>query len=541
MRPPVLPVRRMCLATALALVLPGLGLAAGPPKNMASRTSRMPDPSLDTLAWVGTGAVTAADLVRRIEWMPWSEKKRAAGMDSAKVRALQSLAGEELLAQEAEREGIGDSGSVGRMRASLRKALVRDALFRDVVAGTPAASAAEVDRIVRHRALRATPEARRALRRAVADSLRGLGVLRRASAFMAGVLGGQRAVVDSATFMLLADSLRSLMARSPPPAVHAGSHPLLPEYVEALLAAPGPDLERPLVLLPGDPLRLGEALEAMRFYAFSLRSLEPRPFAAELSARLRTVVEGELMAREGLRRGLDRRPDVRRDLEMWTTAWRAQLLLQRVSSGPEAGDDVAFRRLALADPEAAVRACEVDVAEILSGSESQAVRLRSLLDAGASFDSLARLYTVREEWREQGGHSGYFKVAHRPDLGYAALLTPAGPLCGPLRLPEGYTVFRVLGKRLDPDSLAARGLLEAARAEATAELRGERAARYVAALAEQARVKFDYAALRGVDVLQADMLTKRFLGFGGGMLAFPSLPRLWDWVRIWYGAHPKLP
>jgi hypothetical protein len=497
--------------------------------------------SLDTLAWVGARAVTAADLVRRIEWMPWPAKQAGAGMDSAKVRALQSLAGEQLLAAEAERQGLGDSGSVARMREALLKGLVRDALYRDVVATVPVVPAAEVDRIVRPRASHATAAALHALRRAVADSLRSAGRSARAADFMARVLSAQRATVDSAVFMMLADSLRYLMVAYPDPLDRGPRRALLPDYMEALLVRLGPSLARPLVRLPGRPLLLGEALEEFRFYAFTVQSLDAEPFAAELSARLRAVVEGEWMAREGLRRHLDQRPEVRRDLDLWMAAWRAQLLSARIASGPGASEDAAFRRLALYQPERARQLCEVDVAEILSVSHEQAARLRSRLDAGGRLDSLARRYTTRAEWRSQGGRSGFFPVLQHAHLGYAALLTPADSLCGPLRLPEGHSVFRVMGKRIHPDSLAGRRLLDAARDQATAELRADRVARYVASLAHRDRVEFDYAALRRIDVLPENMLTKRRLGFGGGMMAAPSLPQLWDWVRILHAGQEAMP
>ena len=529
----------LVLALAVSAPVSASGVAASPQAHAAARTPESATLALDTLAWVGTGAVTALDLVRRIEWMPWPDKTGAAQMDSAKVRALQSLVGEQLLAQQAGREGLGDSGRVARMRASLRKALVRDALYHDVVAATPAPSAAKVDSIVRRHPLPATPDARRALRRTVADSLRKLSERDRAADFMSRVLGGQRAVLDSATFMLLADSLRALMTAYPP--AGRNDHPVLPEYVDALLARLGPSLERPLVRLPGGPLRLGEALEELRFYAFSLHSLEPDRFAAELSARFRMIVEGELMAREGLRRHLDQRPDVQRDLEMWTAAWRANLLLGRIAAGPEASEDEAFRQLALTEPERARAICEVSVAEILCGSDAQGAQLRALLNAGASFDSLARLTTERTEWRARGGRSGFFPIARHPGLGYAALLTPADSLCGPLRLPEGHTIFRVLGKRLHPDSLAGRALIERAREQATVRLRADRVARYVASLARGNRVEFNYAALPGIEVLPANMVTKRFIGFGGGMLAAPSLTPLWDWVPIWRAAGAAVP
>jgi hypothetical protein len=288
-------------------------------------------------------------------------------------------------------------------------------------------------------------------------------------------------------------------------------------------------------------MRLGDALEAMRFYSLSLHSLDSRHFAVELSMRFKDVVAGELMAREGLRRRLEERPEVQGDLEMWTTAWRAQMLLARAAAGPVASDDDAFRRLALFEPARARQVCEVDVAEVLCDSEARAERVRSLLDAGASLDSLARVFTTRAEWGARGGRSGYFPIERHPSLGYAALLSPIDSLCGPVPLPEGRSVFRVMGKRLAPDSLAARELLERARAQATEDRSAERVAHYVAELAKRNRVEFNYAALSGIDVLPTNMVTKRFLGFGGVMLAAPSLPRLWDWVEVWRSAHAAVP
>jgi len=311
--------------------------------------------------------------------------------------------------------------------------------------------------------------------------------------------------------------------------------------VDVLLTRLARALGRTLARLPGGPLTLGDAIEDLRFYSFSFRSLEPARFAAELSARLKDVVAGELMAREGLRRHLDTRPEVESDLEMWTAFWQAHMLLMRAAAGPPASDDEAIRQLALTEPDRARRLYEVDVAEILAGSKPEAGRVFSLLTAGADFDSLARQSSIRTEWASRAGRSGFFPVERHPQLGYAALLAPLDTLLGPLRLPEGYSVFRVLAKRLAPDSVGARALLERARQDATGERRAERAAGYVATLAERSRVQFNYPALPGVEILPANMLTRRTLGFGGGMLAAPSLPPLWQWVPIWERAHAPVP
>src|SRR5438552_14825113 len=100
---------------------------------------------------------------------------------------------------------------------------------------------------------------------------------------------------------------------------------------------------------------------------------------------MRRIVEGELMAHEGARRGLDRQPDVQRELRRWADAWRAAAASRRLAAAVPADDDDAFRMLALREPERARQACEVDVSEILSSSRARADELRGQLALGARF------------------------------------------------------------------------------------------------------------------------------------------------------------
>jgi hypothetical protein len=529
------------LAAAVLSIAGWVAWSAAAPASPqpAARSAVRHDPTRDTLAWVGGHAITADDLSRRIELMPWPPKQGRASLDTARVRALRSLAGERLLAIAAEREGFGDTGIVARASESLRKALARDALYHDVTRDAAVPLPSEVERIVRARAPGAGVAARRALRRAVSDSLAGLAAGQRAREFMIGVLGGQRAEVDSATLVLLADTLYDLVATRPRESGGAANG--VGEYADLLLSRLYPALDRPLARLQGGPFTLGDAIESLRFYSFTLRSRTRAGFAAELSSRLREIVEGELMSREALRRGLDRRPEVRRDLDTWTTAWRAQWMIARAAAGPDATPDEAFRELALDQPEVARAGAEVDVREILSETRERALRVCARLEAGASFDSLARALTRRVEWADRGGRSGWFAAARHPHLGTAALIAPTDSLSGPVWTPEGWSVFAVAGKRIAADSTAAAAALAEAGRLATARARAARVSDLIAELAAREGVRFDLGALRRVEIAPANMVTKRLLGFGGGMLAAPSLPPLWDWLRGRRTAPAPLP
>jgi hypothetical protein len=495
----------------------------------------------DTLAWVGDRVITALDLVQRIEWMPYPEKNASADMASVKLHALRSLAAEALLARESERRSASGGADLSRTRAALGRALARDALYRQLGRESPPPSRAEITALARRMHPGATAAQLPACQRMAADSLRTLAGQRRAAEFLVAHLAGKQASVDSAAFMMLADTLRTYMTTAHVDSAEGGGLIVPAEATDVLLERLAPMLDRPFAQLPDGPLTLGDALEDMRFYLYVTHSLHPRRFAAELSGQLRLLVEGEIMGREALRRHMDERPEVRHDLRTWTDAWRAVSVLGTVVAGGPAGDEEAIRTFAQTNPDRARSAGEVDLEEVLCGTSEEAVAVRAALDGGAPFDSLARRHSRRAEWVERGGRSGFFPVSRHPELGFTALLSPPGSLLGPLRLPEGVSVFRVLGKRIAPDSLQVRDEFEKARAAATQEQRTDRVARYVGSLASSSRVRFSDASLAQVNILSANMLVRRMLGFGGGMTAAPSLRPMWQWTRYWNGAHAPLP
>src|SRR5437870_7370568 len=142
-----LPILPHGIAPACALLL-ALGAASACLVAPRSARTAPADLSRDTLAWVGSRAVTAEDLVRRVELMPWQNPESPGGVDTANVRALEALVAEKLLAQEAERQGVGNGGRIAGMRRALVRALSRDALYRHEVAGDSTRADAVLARVL---------------------------------------------------------------------------------------------------------------------------------------------------------------------------------------------------------------------------------------------------------------------------------------------------------------------------------------------------------------------------------------------------------
>jgi len=55
------------------------------------------------------------------------------------------------------------------------------------------------------------------------------------------------------------------------------------------------------------------------------------------------------------------------------------------------------------------------------------------------------------------------------------------------------------------------------------------------------RAAFFYARVAHVEIPPINMVTRRFIGFGGSMLAVPTLYPLWEWTGEQGGATEILP
>ena len=103
------------------------------------------------------------------------------------------------------------------------------------------------------------------------------------------------------------------------------------------------------------------------------------------------------------------------------------------------------RQLYLAQPDLFMDSDQIWIEEILVDDVDEARVLRQRLESGEQFDDLAHLS------KRAGTEDGHLHLhAHRRakygDLVDAALAAELGQLVGPVKVPQGYSVFRVLEK-----------------------------------------------------------------------------------------------
>ena len=173
--------------------------------------------------------------------------------------------------------------------------------------------------------------------------------------------------------------------------------------------------------------------------------------ADDLQSWFRAKARDRLVVEEAQRRGMDREPVVRDQVE----ALREEMMidsLRRVVVGRIEVADAEKRAYYEEYPELYGPRPTVRVAEVLVADLTLAQRLRGQAEAGAPIDSLARVHSIREVTKKRGG-SMWLVTRDNPLLGALAPLaldSEVGALLGPLEVPGGYSVLRIAEKSQTP-------------------------------------------------------------------------------------------
>jgi parvulin-like peptidyl-prolyl isomerase len=353
------------------------------------------------------------------------------------------------------------------------------------------------------------------------------------------MLGRQHAQADARVFGIFASSLHDLWSEDTAHFRNRGFFTLTGDIVDILLDRLQYYLDTVLVRVEGGDLSLGTVLEMFRYADFQTRTLNPDTFNVDLNEAIKDLVGKELLAREARARGLQYSPRVQADMALWSDYWAARDMLYRVRDSVAVSDDDIMRHL-LHNKDRFGRYYEVNVREVLADSLRDLVTALEELREGRTLADVAKRRTRRAEWAERGGESGYFVLLRHPELGFAAMKADTGKLVGPIHIPEGYSLFTVLGKRPTNEArVGFQALWENTQSRLLGERRKSTIDQFIAGLAREESVTVDFKKLKRVSFTRIPMFTRRFIGFGGRMTAVPLLMRQWDWYNE-YAAPPTI-
>jgi len=356
-----------------------------------------------------------------------------------------------------------------------------------------------------------------------------------ASKTFASVTAPQRAEAQFELFYMLADTIRTHMLADSNEYRSKNVYYLpvaLLDVIERQFASKRSDV---FVTFPtGEPMTFGQVIMGLRNNYIVFPNLQKEYVEWVLNNNIKTVIQNELLTREGLRKNLQQSANVRHDLSTWMDNRRGLLLLHRIADSVSV-DSLEIEEEYLKDPGSYGATVMVQLREILIDSVDLAKQLRERINRGEDFSKLARQYSKRKEWAVRGGESEFINVKKLGDLGMFVSSAVIGDVEGPWRIKDGFTIFTVIERKILDDSLRA-NFTETRQRLQQKILREKRQItinRYIGTLAKKYGVTVDENALRRVPTTQHSMMTWRHLGFGGRIVAVPQVQRQSEWIYEW--------
>ena len=169
------------------------------------------------------------------------------------------------------------------------------------------------------------------------------------------------------------------------------------------------------------------------------------------------IVPDMMIQEAAMRQGIDREEEMAQWLEeqgkqMLARDLRAYVLKERVTI---AEDDL--RQYYEANAERFLHPEQTEVQEILVGTEIEALWLKGMIEDGAAFGDLARRHSIRSlEVRDDEGrfHMHRYEAPQFGGFVEAAVEAEIGELTGPVKVQEGYSIFKVLSRERKRETFA---------------------------------------------------------------------------------------
>lgn len=212
------------------------------------------------------------------------------------------------------------------------------------------------------------------------------------------------------------------------------------------LTLPGSEGDLPLVSFTGGEITLDEfLLDAKEAH------VNPADFADP--ARIKTVLDrifipAHLFMAEAIGFGIDQDPRLDKFLNQRKTSMLLSLLRRRQVDQYIAVTDDEARAFYDANPEKFIPPATTTAAEVLVASDSLAQRVKRLLQEGEDPQALYDRYSLREEAAHHNGRLeiNAYNQSFLPGVSEIAQSLEIGQVGGPVKIKEGYSVFKVLAR-----------------------------------------------------------------------------------------------
>ncbi|RJP70242.1 MAG: hypothetical protein C4539_06535 [Ignavibacteriales bacterium] len=305
----------------------------------------------------------------------------------------------------------------------------------------------------------------------------------------------------------------------------------------------GPDsLKVVFIKFEQDPVDLKDFLEDLAFESFFTTSTDSNAVRSKLNSRVRYFIERELVVREADKRGMQNLPEVKYYVDMWKNYYMSQLYKRSYIDSAKVSDDEVFNYYKSRNREITIP-MQVNIVEVLTDSLEVIEKVLDLLKEGQDLGAVAKQYTKRVWTKEKNGEFGFFPVTMYGEIGKIASTMEIGEVYGPLKVPEGYSIFKLIDKK--EETIQEPKPFEDVKDDVKNKLMANKLEDKVNAqtvkLAKEFGLKVDDGVFNALKVTNLAMIAYRYMGFGGRILGVPLTTPYGEWYELWQKSKKDLP
>lgn len=296
-----------------------------------------------------------------------------------------------------------------------------------------------------------------------------------------------------------------------------------------------------LIELDDQPVTLKEFIQYFAFESFAVDTIDNNMIMGKLNLHVKRFIEHKLLSREGYNRGLQYSPEFQHQIKMWKSYYLSDALRNEMLENIEVTDDEVLNYYQRKNKGLAIT--EVKIIEVLTNNLDTMYTVLEKLKEGIDIRELALKYTTREEAKSNNGELGFFPVYEYGEIGRITGGMEIGDLYGPLKVPEGYSLFKLIDKRKEESEFIA--AFDKVKDKIKIELKYHKFSKVLIdktiELANKYSVEINQDLLEKLEVTNTTTVFYRYFGFGGRLLAVPMTIPNYNWVKPWLEQETLIP
>lgn len=299
-------------------------------------------------------------------------------------------------------------------------------------------------------------------------------------------------------------------------------------------------LSAQFVKLDNEPITFKEFIRTLAFDGFNSKEYKINFIRAALDFQTKRFVENELFYREGLKRGYNKLPEVKNEVERWLDNYLFQMLQNQIVDSIKVSDEEIRDYYELMNKPKEFPTV-VNIIEVLTNDLNIVDTVLNELKKGTDIRLLAAKYSIRDFTQGRNGEFGKFPVTSYGEIGKIAATMQVGDVYGPLKVPEGYSIFKLIEK--DTAYVEIPKTFEQVKEQYKQDLAFQKAQMklrdYTYNLAMKYNIELNISELDKIQTTRLPSFGIRNLGFGGKITAVPILAPNVEWAYKWIQSQNK--